>query len=270
MRIAFSSDNHLDINRVEVSAALAAQASFLSTRGIDVYVNTGDTFNDFAKTRAYYEALQARVGASVRVRYLAGNHDMLREATYAQLEHLEDPRYLHGKMEVLGPDAVLIGDNGWYDYGFAPAELTTAQLERWKRAYWVDGVIEQPLSDAARLAATLARSERLLDQANGRRIFYATHFVPDIRFLNPRMLAEPKVGRYAAAFLGSPKVGAMLSAYPRVTAAFGHLHHRDDVRELDGVTYLHSPVGYGTKRRHEWVSADFMTEWQTTLQIVQF
>lgn len=270
MRIAFSSDNHLDINRVEVSAVLTAQASFLSTQGIDYYVNTGDTFNDFAKTQSFYTALQKAVGTKTRVRYLAGNHDMLRGATYAQLEEQSDSLYLNGKIESLGPNAVLIGDNGWYDYSFAPAELTTSQLQHWKHAFWVDGVIEQPMSDQERFAISLERTAKMLAEADGQRIFYATHFVPDIRFLNPRMLQDQKVGRYASAFLGSRAMGNLLSQYPHVTAAFGHLHKRDGIRELDGVTYVHNPVGYGTKRRHEWQSADFMTEWRNSLQIIDF
>jgi putative phosphoesterase len=270
MRIAFSSDNHLDINRVEVSAVLTAQASFLSKQRIDYYVNTGDTFNDFAKTRAFYTALQAKVGTQTHIRYLAGNHDMLRGVTYAELEQNADPLYLHNKMEVLGPDAVLIGHNGWYDYSFAPAQLTTTQLQHWKRGFWVDGVIQQPMNDQERFALALEQTAKMLTAAAGRRVFYATHFVPDIRFLDQRMLQNQKVGQYAAAFLGGRGMGNLLSQYPRVTAAFGHLHHRDGQRLLDGVTYLHSPVGYGTKRRHEWQSADFMTEWQNSLQIVEF
>jgi putative phosphoesterase len=270
MRIAFSSDNHLDINRVEVSAVITAQASFLSMRGINYYVNTGDTFNDFAKTQAFYAQLQQTVGPQTQVRYLAGNHNMLRGATYAQLEDQTDPRYLNGKIEVIGPDAVLIGDNGWYDYSFAPAELTLSQLQHWKRAFWVDGVIEQPMSDQERFKISLERTAKMLTAAAGRRVFYATHFVPDLRFLNPRMLADQKVGRYAAAFLGSRAMSNLLSQYPQVTAAFGHLHQRDGIRELDGVTYVHNPVGYGTKRRHEWQSADFMMEWQSSLEIIDF
>ena len=270
MRLAFSSDNHLDINRVDVDAAAHAMAAELRTQQIDYYVNTGDTFNDMRKTRAFYAQLQELVGSATQVRYLAGNHDMIRGTDYAELEGLTDPLYLHNRAENLpGTDWTLVGNNGWYDYSFAPAaaELTPEALWHWKKAYWIDGVIDQPQTDQERMAVVLQQVAASLRAAIGRRVLFATHFVPRAEFLNPRMLHDD-VGAKAAAMLGSARLGLLLQQNAVAYAAFGHLHHRDAPRVLDGTEYLHTPVGYGTARRHEWNSSDFMTEWRATLQVV--
>lgn len=271
MRIAISSDNHLDINRVDVEAAAVAQAAYLREQNVDYYINTGDTFNDFRKTRAYFARLQELVGVQTQVRYLAGNHDMVRGTDYDELEHLVNPLYLHNRLELLpGTNIALIGNNGWYDYSFVPEALgvDTDELIRWKKAFWIDGVIEQPVSDRARMNTVLEQIEAQLRQARGQRVLLATHFVPRVEFLNPAMLQSP-VGGKVAAYLGSERLGQLLQRYHVEFTAFGHLHRRDEPRMLDGTEFIHRPVGYGTKRRHEWVSADFMTEWRRTLQVIE-
>ncbi|WP_127849808.1 metallophosphoesterase [Lacticaseibacillus hulanensis] len=270
MKIAFSSDNHLDINRVDVAAILPQMAAALIAAKVDYYVNTGDTFNDFTKTRSFYAQLQAQLGASVQVRYLAGNHDMVRGISYAELEELDDPLYLHNRAEQLpGTNATLVGNNGWYDYSFVPADagVTPSELRHWKKAFWIDGVIEQPQSDAERMQAVLTQVRAKLAANAGRQIIFATHFVPQRAFLNPQML-QSEVGAKVAAFLGSQALGNLLTEAHVDTVGFGHLHRRDAARTIDGVRYLHMPVGYGTKRRHEWQSTDFMTEWRATLQVM--
>lgn len=268
MRIALSSDNHLDINQVEASVAVAAQASFLRSEGVDWYVNAGDTYNRFDKTLTYYHALQDELGQDCQVRFVAGNHDVLAGADYQTIETLADPLYLHGKRETLpGTNMVLVGDNGWYDYSFAPKTLTPAKLMSWKRAYWLDAQADQPVTDAERMAAVLARVRKHLQECADKRILLVTHFVPDKHFLNPKLLADPVAGRIAA-FLGSQALGDLLATHGGVTTYFGHLHHRDAPAVWQGVQYYHRPLGYGTDRRREWTQPDFSTEWQQTLTIL--
>ncbi|WDF83431.1 metallophosphoesterase [Lacticaseibacillus pabuli] len=269
MRIAISSDNHFDVNKVDSDAAMVAQADYLRAHQYDYYLNAGDTFNDFRKTQAFYMGLQRLLGADVQVRYVAGNHDMIRGVDYTTLQTMRDPLYLHRTSEALpGTNWQLIGNNGWYDYSFAGPGLSAEEILHWKKAYWVDSVIDQPQSDPKRMDAELAILKHQLDQADGRPVLLLTHFVPDIQFLDPKM-RESEMGGKAAALLGSQRLGNLLAQYPDVTAAFGHLHRRDLPQVMDGVQYLHSPVGYGTKRHHEWVSDDFMTEWVNSLQTVE-
>lgn len=270
MKIAISSDNHLDINRVAPDSILDAQVETLTSLGVDYYVNLGDTFNDFQKTRQYFHQLQARAQGRFQVRFLAGNHDMVRGTSYEELEKLDDPLYLHHRSERLtGTNVVLMGNNGWYDYTFAPKSLgmTSDQFAHWKKAFWVDSVIEQPGTDAERMQGVLDQTQAMLTANMGKRVLFATHFVPRRDFLSSRTLAN-EVGAKAAAMLGSERMGKLLTANHVTWCAFGHLHHRDEASVCDGVQYFHQPVGYGTARRHEWGTQDFMTEWRATLQIL--
>lgn len=54
IKIAISSDNHLDVNKVNISDALEFQAHWLNTNHLDYYLYAGDLFNDFSKTKAYF------------------------------------------------------------------------------------------------------------------------------------------------------------------------------------------------------------------------
>ncbi|WP_155286455.1 metallophosphoesterase [Lacticaseibacillus zhaodongensis] len=268
MRIAFSSDNHLDINKAAAADIVPQQAALLRSEHIDYYVNAGDTYNDFGATRTYFHQLQAATGPNTQIRFIAGNHDMLNGVDFATLESLSDPLYLHRRVESLpGTDAVLIGNNGWYDYSFGPSTLTATDFLHWKRAYWVDGQIEQPLSDAERMNLTLQWTERALQNAAGKRVLYVTHFVPERSFIAERM-QQDKIGGKVAAMLGSQRLGELLAKHHVDYVDFGHLHRRDAPSTIHGVHYLHQPLGYGTKRRHEWVTTDFMTEWRTTISII--
>lgn len=268
MRIAFSSDNHLDINKAAAATIIPQQAALLRSMHVDYYVSAGDTYNDFGKSRAYFHQLQAAVGPGVHVRFLAGNHDMLSGVDYLTLENLTDPLYLHRRVEPLpGTNAVLVGNNGWYDYSFGPLTVSDAEFTHWKRAYWVDGEISQAVTDPQRMQRTLAWTQRVLRGLAGKQVIYVTHFVPERSFIDGRMLND-RIGGKVAAMLGSQHLGDLLAQYHVDYVDFGHLHRRDAPRTIRGVQYLHVPLGYGTRRRHEWVTTDFMTEWRATISIL--
>ena len=145
VKVAISVDNHFDVNHVDGFEMLKHQAAYLVEHGYQVYVNAGDTYNDFTKTLAYYQALQREVGDQVIVRFLAGNHDMVKGATYAEIQSDVDPLYLHEKvLPVPGTNAVIVGNNGWYDYSLAQLgkSKTSAEYAQWKRAFWIDSAID--------------------------------------------------------------------------------------------------------------------------------
>ena len=120
IKLAVSSDNHLDVNRIMSTRALHIQASWLLRHDIDYYLYAGDLYNNFGRTRRYFAALQRLVGERVQIYYVLGNHDMLSHASYQDVEHLADPMYLHNQyVDLPGTDWRLIGNNGWYDYSFS-------------------------------------------------------------------------------------------------------------------------------------------------------
>ncbi len=72
VKIAFSVDNHFDVNRVDGFEMLKKQAAYLVEHDYQIYVNAGDTYNDFTKSLAYFRALQAEVGSAVTIRFFGG------------------------------------------------------------------------------------------------------------------------------------------------------------------------------------------------------
>ncbi len=57
VKIAVSSDNHFDINKVDLTPTIQAQAAFLTDQSVDDYLIAGDLFNDFTKSAAYVKQL---------------------------------------------------------------------------------------------------------------------------------------------------------------------------------------------------------------------
>lgn len=266
MRIAVSVDNHFDVNHVDGLAMIPRQAEFLVDHGYQVYVNAGDTYNDFTKTLKYYHALQKTLGDATIVRFLAGNHDLVKGISYAEAQSDLDPLYLHEKvLPLAGTNAVIIGNNGWYDYSLAPAELdkTDREFTQWKRAYWVDRNVPQPLSDKARMKRVLATTKAALAAHANQHIIYVTHFVPRREF----MVYSPSHPHWqmATALMGSQQLGPLLEQCGVHDVVFGHLHIRQPDQTFGATTYHHRPVGYGLKRLFEWQSHDWFTEWENTL-----
>lgn len=272
MKLVVSSDNHLDINKVDVSDTLIKQANYLNHIQADYYLFAGDMFNDFAKTKNYLEALNKQI--SGQVFFVAGNHDMLKNITFTQLETHPSPLYLHNQYyDFPRSNWRLIANNGWYDYSFAP-NLTTDEISRWKKAYWVDSTINQPFSDLDRMQLVLSQVDQQLKlaQTANKQVIFLTHFVPHQSLLWPRpaTFSKPRYERVfemVNALLGSQNLGKLLASYPNVDYVFyGHVHGKHPNLTTNTLTYLHQAVGI--KRRHEWVKDSFIQQWLTSLQIV--
>lgn len=86
VKIAVTSDNHLDLNKVALADTIKQQATFLQDQGVDDYLIAGDLFNDFQKSVDYVQQLSAAV-APIRVFFIAGNHDMIKGVSYDELEN---------------------------------------------------------------------------------------------------------------------------------------------------------------------------------------
>lgn len=180
MKIAISSDNHLDINQVGTNRALKFQAEWLRREQIDYYLFAGDLFNNYLKTTAYFRQLDAMT-PQTHIYYILGNHDMLNQVDDEQVEHATDPRYLHNRfVDIAGTDWRIIGNNGWYDYSFSSYYDHPEQVQAWKRVYWLDSSIDQPITDQERMERVLKQTRLRLDQAvqDHKQVMFLTHFVP--------------------------------------------------------------------------------------------
>lgn len=273
MRIAISSDNHLDVNQINSRWALQQQADWLVSHRIDQYYHLGDLFNNFQRTQAYMHELQQRVGDFVQIRYLAGNHDLISGIDEETIEKLADPLYFHNcYFDVPQTNWRLIGLNGWYDYSFSPYRAETSRIAHWKKVYWIDGGLPQRETDQVRLNRQLndlTFQLQLAHQAN-KQVIFLTHFVPTvelvpsipIRFNRSRQI---EFWYMLWAMLGSQQIGERLvtsSVVKRVV--FGLLHGQPPVLKIGGADYYN--VAVGVKRRYrEWQAATFMAQWEKRL-----
>ncbi|MFL4499712.1 metallophosphoesterase [Weissella sp. MSCH1] len=267
VKIAVTSDNHLDINKQEPAEILAKQTQKILEMNVNYYLIAGDLFNDFKKSMAYVSDLQENLGDQTKVLFIAGNHDMGRGTDFAELESPVNDFYLHNKyVDIPGTDWRIIGHNGWYDYLFARG-IDPADVAAFRRGFYYDRIIEQPMTDPERMDLGLAQMKVLLDdaQAAGKQVIFMTHFAP----IGDELIFPIGDRRWATVngVLGSPRTGELLESYDNVRHVFyGHIHVTVPPREKNGVIYYNPSVGYNRRRLQEWTADNFFDAWQNKVQ----
>ena len=276
IKIAISSDNHLDVNKVNISDALEFQAHWLNTNHLDYYLYAGDLFNDFSKTKAYFEQLQ-QLTTNTRIAYILGNHDMLNNLSFSEAEHSHFLSYIHNQfIDLPNSDWRIIGNNGWYDYSFSTYHDQLKKVQTWKNVYWLDSSIDQPISDQERMATVIAQVKYQLDLAkdNNKSVLFLTHFAPRQELLaaKPKEVNTPRRERFyqmVNAMMGSDRLGNLLEDSNIVRYVFyGHLPRNPPPLTRPGVTYLNQSVGVSNKRINEWQKDNLYDQWLTTTRVI--
>lgn len=275
MRIAVSSDWHLDLNHADLAKFTTDQVRYLTQHQIDYYFFLGDAFNDFAKTRAYFHELAPQLPRT-KVYYLAGNHDMLANVSYDELEHDHDQLYFHDRyLDLPTTNWRVIGNNGWYDYSFSQYAGSPREVDQWKRAYWVDRQIRQPFNDQQRMAVVMTQVYRQLADASRahKQVIFLTHFVPinaalpDISHLS---LRRRRMGEMTLAMMGSKYLGQLLATFPEVRQVFyGHLHDAQPLITVGGIDYRNCAVGVWRKSKGSWNLTELFKQWVSKLGIIE-
>ncbi|AIM63506.1 metallophosphoesterase [Weissella ceti] len=254
--LGFISDLHFDINKIDDETAVNVLISVIKRHDLDVLVLVGDTYNDFTRTQQLVQEISDRHD-NVQVFFVAGNHDMGRNVSAAELEETY-PHYLHKRyVDLPNSNIRLIGHNGWYDYSLSP---TVSEEAGWAfhNGLYFDRVIPQNESDLARTDKGLDEMAKLLQQAQAdqKEVIFATHFVPIKDDLH---VSEDLRLQLVNAMMGSKRVGELLQAQKNVRAVvFGHQHVNPPIRYYDDVPYVN--VALGIKKRHqEWLNIDLMT-----------
>lgn len=268
VKIAVTSDNHFDINKQDYQEILAQQSQYINEINPDFYLITGDLFNDFKKSMTYVSDLQQNVG-STNVLFIAGNHDMGRGTSFEELESPVNEHYLHNKyIDIPGTDWRIIGHNGWYDYLFAEG-IDPEEVATFRRGFYYDRIIEQPMSDPERMDLGLQQMKVLLDDAKAanKQVIFMTHFAPiGDELIYPE---GDRRWRMVNGVLGSPRTGELLESYDNVKHVFyGHIHVTVPPRERNGVTYYNTSVGYNRRRLQEWTADNYLDSWKNKVQQV--
>ncbi|GAY72579.1 metallophosphoesterase [Lentilactobacillus kosonis] len=270
VKIAATSDNHFDLNNIDVEDIIEPQHQFLSKLGIEYYLIAGDLFNDFQLSVKYVKQLQEAM-PEIKVLFIAGNHDMVKNVSYEELEHGNWAGYLNNRyIDVPNSNVRIIGINGWYDYSFAVNEpKTSQQFLTWKNTYWIDRLISQPMTDEQREEIALNQLKLQLESARiaNKKVVLMTHFVPNVKFIH--YSDDFRFWNMANAMLGSVKVGKLIDQYQVPVVVFGHIHNRLQPVIYEETTYYNGAVGYHRKRHNEWKSNDFLTEWASQLKKIE-
>jgi len=253
--IGFISDLHLDVNKIDIEDAIQTLIEVVRNHDLDTLILAGDMYNDFAKTQKLVADLNTELTDSAHVYYLAGNHDMARNADGGILEQIHT-NYLHNdSIDIPGTDLRIIGHNGWYDYTLAPT-VTTQAGEAFHHGLYFDRVVPQQESDIERTDRALQETKKLLDKAmeNHKRVIFVSHFVPIIDDLHQ---SDDVRFQLVNAVMGSKRMGDLLQGYKNLElVVFGHQHVNPPIRYYNTVPYVNVALG-NKKRRNEWLSDSF-------------
>jgi len=284
MRILVTADLHYDIPRSREPARRLARR--VCAAGGDALVLVGDTagadLEPFRQCLGLFEGfrgrrllvpgnhcLWARPGESSLERYDRTIPSLAAEAGFAVLDH--------------GPVAVgevgLVGSIGWYDYSFReealgiPVPFYRAKVAPGAAAHfaehrglleahegqvterhlavgsrWMDGVyVDLPVDDEAFLETVAEKLRRQLADLAGRveRIAAFLHHVPFAELI-PR--GRPDRFAFAAAYMGSGRLGEVLRACPCLTHVYcGHTHWPGRLR-IGRLTVVNVGSTYRQKR----------------------
>ncbi len=273
IKIAASSDNHFDLNKVVTAEIIDQQVQYLVENQISYYLLAGDLFNDFTKSVAYVKRLSQKLSqvSGTQVLFISGNHDMIRNVTFDELEEGDWPGYLNNQyIDIPNSHYRIIGLNGWYDYSFAAQTgKTEEQIHHWKMAYWVDSLIKQPMSDPEREALVIKELKKQLETAkeSGKRVVLMTHFVPSQHFIH--YAGDNRFWNMANAMLGSNQIAELINHYDVSHVIFGHIHNRLAPVRIGNTWYYNGAVGYHNHHHNEWQTDTFLSEWKRQLKIIE-
>ena len=257
-RLAVVSDLHVDINQL-VTEDLEQLAQILQDNNVSRIHFAGDTANKIKPALAVFDFFQ-RYGWSTTFNW--GNHEMA-DLTEATIETFDDQRFLNFRTVPLTQDLVLLGVNGWYDYGYSTI-LDQKKIRRMKNLYWYDRKIQRSASDPDINQGLLQQLHSCLSKLTQqeKEVILVTHFVPRREFIVYQTNPAYERWNELNAFLGSEAVGDLIDHFPNVRQViFGHTHRRFTDKSINGVQYSCRPFGYF----YEWqMTRRFMQEYQLT------
>ncbi len=264
MRLAYTSDVHVDTNGPAVTEALVARARALAP---DVLVLAGDLASG---PTTWLDTLLRLRPCAGELLVVAGNHDVwgAPEAVakgldaWKRLDHLLPALCAEAGVRMLDAGPVEIGGIGfagtlgWYDLstreGLLDAPMEAYRKGEWEGLRWTDHQYAVWLAPDGRrmemeeVAAILRERLRAhLAALRARRVVVVTHTLPFEGQIHRK--AHPG-WRFANAFMGSLPLGDLIRSDSRVFLTIsGHTHHGSDLR-LGGLRAVVSPLGY----RREW------------------
>jgi len=251
MKIGILSDIHVDINYSDKDLVTPSICKYIKKHSLDMMIIAGDVASDYKITLDSLRDIED-VG-KVPCLYVPGNHDIWTE-NYPEKTSWEIYELLKSYSNNLanGPyeidkDWIVIGDLGWYDFGFGARKYSLNDFKKmkYKERVWQDSI--KAVWDRSTLKMHkyfLDKLERQLNRYRNKNIIMVTHVLPlsDFTVQPPSPMWE-----YMNAFLGSPEYGALFLRHPNVKyAVSGHVHYRKQIK-INNTEFICNCLGYSSE-----------------------
>lgn len=280
MRIATTSDIHIDINGEIVLEALCARIRAVKP---DVLIVAGDIATG---ATTFLTTLLALKACAPHMLVVAGNHDVWTSPaavakgidSWAWLDKLLPALCTEAGVHLLdaGPTVIggigFAGSLGWYDLTMRE-HLLDAPMEAYRTGrfgglMWNDHRFAHFLDAEGKHLQSEVVAERLrdrlqahLDSLSCSRVVVATHMLAFERQVHRK---DRPGWRFVNAFMGSLRMGELLARDPRIELAIaGHTHIHSDQR-IGRLRALVSPLGYAK----EWRAPDVAGAVEKALAVV--
>ena len=268
MKFGVLSDIYIDINERKLAPGQSYDsllAEYLYHNEIDVLLLAGDISSDYRESLAFLDKMKNHRAS--KILFVPGNHD------YWSIRNKETDTYkinlLFNEREerlvanpfIVNDTYAVVGNPGWYDYGFASNKYTEEAFEARKLRVggWNDRLyVHWGKSDRDVSREMLAQIEKDMGKVADKRVVLMTHVVTHPQFIVP---LPHRVYDYYNAFLGSRSYMTLYDKYPITKSVMGHVHFRKTLVE-DAITYYCACLGNG---RH-WYTDDPVSELAYTIE----
>lgn len=244
-KLAVITDLHADINHLG-EEELTQLFELMKEQGVTRLHFGGDTSNKIQHSLAINQFFRSR---GLPTTFNLGNHEMGNIKGEQMIEHYPDSHFLNLRYLPLNQQTILLGFNGWYDYGYSELK-DPDQIRSIKNIYWFDRIIERFSDDQTVDREILRQLQLVLDDLvkKNYQVILVTHFVPKEEFI-VHLNGKYQIWNKLNAFLGSRALGELLDQYKNVQqVVFGHTHRRFADQEINKTIYSCRPLGY----YYEW------------------
>lgn len=242
MKIAFTSDIHVDVNKdYDITRNII---NYLKAYGCCTLIVAGDISSNYNTTLGVIEKFKR---GGIKVYFVPGNHDIYTNNTV--VDSYETYRRFCSKDGCLSGEtikigsSVIVGDMGWYDYSFGDyLKYNRETIE--KKIGW-DDTYRITFNDIEFCKYQNKKFKSRLDlvveeYGKDQRIIVVSHMVPCIE------LCRQYPDTYFDAFTGNQELWNIVKEYNVDTWLYGH-NHINRVREIDGIKTVSSGLNYHGK-----------------------
>lgn len=268
MKIGAISDIHIDSNKKVLPEGVSfAQilAQELNEQRVDVLLLAGDISSDYMLSQEFIDELKALTNCQVL--FVPGNHDFWSrkngEKDTLSIYHFfkDQPETVLEKPYIINDEWAVVGNSGWYDYGYADEDLYTKadfdhmkyRIGAWNDKYYV----HWPLENQAVAQKMLEKIEEDIRSIGDRKIILMTHIATHPQFV---VQLPHRIYDFFNAFLGSPSYEGLYHKYPIKYSVMGHVHFRKTLRDEECL-YISACLG---SKKH-WYTKDAAAEIKRTL-----